>query len=104
MHAATKTAPSEPSALSKVGDALGNEMDKLKELAIGTALGLVRDLVVDRLPDSMRSDLTNMVNEVTENLGGKVLPSPVLGQFQTRERASSSEGRLPPGAPSGYDG
>jgi hypothetical protein len=100
---AAEVAPSKPSALNKLSGVLGNEMGKLKELAIGTALGLVRDLVVDRLPESMRPDLTNMVNEITENLGGKVLPSPVLGQFQTHERASS-EGRFPRGAPSGYDG
>ena len=101
--AGAAAAPSEPSALSKLGDALGNEWGKLKGLAIGTALGLVRDLVVDGLPESVRPDLTNMVNEITENLGGKVLPSPVLGQFQTHE-PTSSEGRFPHGAPSGYDG
>ncbi len=74
-----------PSAFSKIGEALGGELGKLKGLAIGTTLGLVRDLVVDRLPESMRPDLTNMVNEVTEKLGGKVLPSPVLSQFQRHE-------------------
>ncbi len=101
--AAAPAEPSEPSAFSKLGGALGSELAKLKGLAIGTALGVVRDLVVDRLPDTMRPDLTNMVNEVTEKLGGKVLPSPVLGQFQTH-RPTTSAGGFPAGAPSGFDG
>jgi ElaB/YqjD/DUF883 family membrane-anchored ribosome-binding protein len=95
--------PSGPSMLHQVGDALGGELTKLKGLAIGTALGLVRDLLVDHLPETMRPDLTNMVNEVTEKLGGKVLPSPVLGQFQTHEPASEeTRFRQPP--PSSFNG
>jgi ElaB/YqjD/DUF883 family membrane-anchored ribosome-binding protein len=95
--------PPQPSTFSKVGGVLGSELDKLKGLAIGTALGLVRDLVVDRLPETMRPDLTNMVNEVTEKLGGKVLPSPVLGQFQSHEPASS-ETRFTQSTPSSFNG
>lgn len=94
--------PSGPSMLHQVGDALGGELTKLKGLAIGTALGVVRDLLVDRLPDTMRPDLTNMVNEVTEKLGGKVLPSPVLGQFQHHE-PTSEELRFRRPASSGFD-
>lgn len=101
--AAESAASSEPSTLGKLGGVLGGELVKLKGLAIGTALGVVRDLLVDRLPETMRPDLTKTVNEITEKLGGKVLPSPVLGQFQTH-RPAASEVRPPSGAPTGYDG
>jgi ElaB/YqjD/DUF883 family membrane-anchored ribosome-binding protein len=96
-HAA---APSQPSAFSKVSHALAGELGKLKGLAIGTTLGLVRDLVTDRLPESVRTDVNNMVNEVTEKLGGKVLPSPVLGEFQRPAAPAAPETRFtqPPSA------
>jgi ElaB/YqjD/DUF883 family membrane-anchored ribosome-binding protein len=83
--------PSRPSSVSKLGDLLGSELAKLKGLAIGTALGLVRDGLMDHLPEPMRPDVTNVLNDLTEKLGGKVLPSPVLGQFQ-RNEASAARG------------
>jgi len=48
-------------------------IDKLKGLAIGTVTGLVGEMVVKNLPDNLKSEVSNMLDETTRNLGGTIL-------------------------------
>jgi ElaB/YqjD/DUF883 family membrane-anchored ribosome-binding protein len=49
----------------------GKEIDQLKKVAIGTTLGLVRDLVAEKLPEPVRPDVTQILDSVTMKLGGE---------------------------------
>lgn len=54
-------------------DALAPVIDKFKGLAIGTAIGLIGDTVVKNLPDNLRSEVSNLIDETTRNLGGTIV-------------------------------
>lgn len=84
-------ARTEPSLVSKLNESFGPEIDKLKGLAIGTTLGLLRDLAAGYLPEQMRPDVVKVMDNVTEKLGGKPLSGPVLGQFSKEQRSSTAE-------------
>jgi ElaB/YqjD/DUF883 family membrane-anchored ribosome-binding protein len=61
------------------------EIDKLKGLAIGTAVGLVRDMVRDQVPQHLAADFEEMTNSITTKLGGVPVQGPVLEAFRPRE-------------------
>lgn len=48
-------------------------LELLKGLAVGSVMGLVRDMVTHSAPQSMVEDLTKLVDDVTTRLGGKPL-------------------------------
>jgi hypothetical protein len=73
--AASSYATQPSSWLSK----LSPEIEKLKGLAIGTVAGLVRDALAEAVPESMRPQVTEMLDDLASRFGGKPLPSPVLG-------------------------
>jgi ElaB/YqjD/DUF883 family membrane-anchored ribosome-binding protein len=57
------------------------EIHTLKELGVGMILGLVRDFVNEAAPESVRSGLIEVLNDVTRKVGGRPLPSPILTGF-----------------------
>jgi ElaB/YqjD/DUF883 family membrane-anchored ribosome-binding protein len=52
-------------------DFLGEEFGKLKRLAIGSLLGVFRDLLVRELPSSLGERLKEEMNTITTKLGGE---------------------------------
>ncbi|MCI0353445.1 MAG: hypothetical protein L0099_00180, partial [Acidobacteria bacterium] len=68
----------EPSWLSQLGDTFGDELKKLKGLAIGTSLGLLRDMIARSVPDNLGPQLTKLVDDVTTKIGGEPVRGPVL--------------------------
>jgi hypothetical protein len=50
------------------------ELDKLKRAALGTALGLVRDRVGESVPPHLRENFTELMDRVTQKLGGEPAP------------------------------
>jgi len=48
-------------------------IDKLKGLAIGTAAGVVGEMVLKNLPDNLRSEVSKLIDDTTSSLGGPVL-------------------------------
>jgi len=48
-------------------------LDKLKGLAIGTASGVLGEMVLNLAPASLKENLAQMIDETTEKLGGTVL-------------------------------
>jgi len=87
-------APQKPGWLDSLAEALGPELGKLKGLAIGTALGVVRDMVTQSAPPEVGTQLAEMVNGVTTRLGGEVIHGPVLEKF-LGDRESQEHDRGP---------
>lgn len=66
--------------LSTVGEVLGPEVGKLKSLAIGVFMGLVRDTVTRSLSGEVGEQVRQVVDDMTERLGGHKLQEPLLKQ------------------------
>jgi ElaB/YqjD/DUF883 family membrane-anchored ribosome-binding protein len=64
----------------------GPEIDKVKELAIGTLLGVVRDMAVKAAPETLGPRVSEIIDDFTTKLGGKPVEGPV---FETH----SSDGK-----------
>jgi hypothetical protein len=77
------------SFLRALVDTFAPELDKLKRIALGTALGLVRDKVGESVPPQMKENFTELMDRVTEKLGGE--PPPPGAMFGTA-RAEHDEG------------
>jgi ElaB/YqjD/DUF883 family membrane-anchored ribosome-binding protein len=71
--ARSPAAESGESAWSVLGDAGKQALDKLKEAAIGTLMGVLGQVVVNALPATLKSDASNIVRDLTTKLGGKVI-------------------------------
>jgi hypothetical protein len=56
----------------------GPEIEKLKELSIGTTMSLVRDLATQSVPVALETDVKDVFDGFTTKLGGKPLKGPVL--------------------------
>lgn len=89
-------------ALGGLGHLFGDELEKLKGLAIGMALGAIRDAVTSSMPPEVGPRIAEVMNDVTTKLGGQTMPSPVLPEgffsrrdpFEARERAGQAEGAV----------
>jgi ElaB/YqjD/DUF883 family membrane-anchored ribosome-binding protein len=70
--------PSEPGWLSGVNNQFETEITKLKGLAIGTILSIVRDMITQAGPEQMKAELVDVIDNITVKLGGKPIRGPVL--------------------------
>jgi len=71
---ATASAAAQPqrsSWLQDLGRSLAPEIDKFKGLALGAALGLVRDYVKKAVPPDLGNQLAGMIDSATSKLGGQ---------------------------------
>jgi ElaB/YqjD/DUF883 family membrane-anchored ribosome-binding protein len=67
----------EPSSIfSGLTQMLGPSLDSLKQLAIGTAIGVVKDMTLQSVPREWSGELGKVFNNLTENLGGTPVESP----------------------------
>jgi len=71
--------PPKESWLSNLNGLFGNELTKLKGLAIGTALGIVRDMVASATPPPVSKELAEVIDNFTVKLGGE----PIHAAFMT---------------------
>src|SRR5262249_44963355 len=76
--AAAPHSGSQPGLLRNLAERFAPEIDQLKGLAIGVALGLVRDMVKDSVPPGLAPQLENIIDSVTQKLGGQTVSGPVL--------------------------
>jgi len=83
------TKPSE-SWLSKLGERFAPEIDKLKGLAVGTLLGVARDMVSKWLPEALKDQVTDVINNFTTDLGGKVIRDPLGTASEQSSQARAS--------------
>jgi hypothetical protein len=86
--------PDDPGWLTGVNNHFGPEITKLKGLAIGTVLGVVRDLITESAPEQMKDQLAGVMDGITVKLGGDpirglVLKNGVCAKDKETERAAS---------------
>src|SRR5205807_4113480 len=69
-----------PGLLDKLLDQFEPEVNRVKEMAIGTMVGLVRDWVTQALPASLAPKVEELMNQTTSKLGGEPIRGPVLDE------------------------
>jgi ElaB/YqjD/DUF883 family membrane-anchored ribosome-binding protein len=67
------------------GGVLHDGLQMIKGLAVGTLMGLLRQLAVQSLSSSLRSEVVNVVDHLTTRLGGKPI---VFGEEDTNQGAT----------------
>jgi hypothetical protein len=82
----TEAEPSGEGWLSRLSERFGGEIHKVKGMAIGTLLGVARDMITGWVPETLRQDVTEVVNNFTRDLGGQVIEGPILGHGQDAPR------------------
>jgi ElaB/YqjD/DUF883 family membrane-anchored ribosome-binding protein len=87
-----------PASESAVGNWFGAlteqfapEIGKLKGMAIGTLLGLVRDMVKQSLPQELGGRLSEMIDDVTQKVGGEPFKGPVAPELTSPEEAPARQ-------------
>jgi ElaB/YqjD/DUF883 family membrane-anchored ribosome-binding protein len=63
---------------SKLTSTLGPQIETLKSLALGTTLGLARDMLTRSLPESLKHEVSKLMNDATSTLGGRPIHEPVI--------------------------
>jgi ElaB/YqjD/DUF883 family membrane-anchored ribosome-binding protein len=86
VGAAASTAGSVFSMLERM---FGPELNKVKELALGAALGMVRDAAVQAAPETLRPQVQEIIDGFTSKLGGKPVEGSVLGPKPSEEEVSN---------------
>jgi len=88
-----------PSWLDEVTRTFAPEMGKLKGLAIGTAMGVVRDLVTEHIPDQLKPRLDELIDNVTSKLGGEPVRGHLLDELREQwQSPHNGHQRTPEGA------
>jgi ElaB/YqjD/DUF883 family membrane-anchored ribosome-binding protein len=67
-----------PSWVSNLGDTFHAEIAQLEVLAVGTLLGIVRDIITEAVPEQMERQVEEIVNGITVKLGGQPLDGRIL--------------------------
>jgi hypothetical protein len=87
---ATFSAAAKPNWLSHLGDTFQAEISQLKGLAVGTLLGMVRDIVAKAVPVPMERQVEELVNGITAKLGGQPLDGRILPERSKFEGLSTN--------------
>jgi ElaB/YqjD/DUF883 family membrane-anchored ribosome-binding protein len=80
--------------LGSVGEALKPELGKLKGLAIGTLMSLLRDTVTRSLSEEVSGQVREVIDDMTERLGGRPLHEPIV-----KEEKNGRKESMPPPPP-----
>jgi hypothetical protein len=75
---ATPTPAPEPPKKNWIADHYGEELAKIKGLAVGAIGGLVRELLTASASQSMAEQIKDVVNGITVKMGGHLMESPIL--------------------------
>lgn len=74
--------------MSQIGDSFQAEIAKLKGLAVGTVFGMVRDMLTEAGPPSLKHEIADVIDGFTEKLGGRPISGPVL--YSSRNGSDST--------------
>lgn len=66
--------------MSQISDSFQAEIAKLKGLAVGAAFGMVRDMLTEAGPPSLKHEIAEVIDGFTEKLGGHRISGPVLSK------------------------
>jgi ElaB/YqjD/DUF883 family membrane-anchored ribosome-binding protein len=90
--------PAQKSWLQSIAEQYSGELDKLKGLAIGATLGLVRDSLVQSAPEPFRPQLSDVIDTLTRKLGGETIRGPILSRSPERTECETTAAASPMGA------
>jgi len=68
----------------------GSELDTLKGLAVGSLFGIVRDMVSRSLPEALKGEVTQVIDNMTQHAGGKPIQGSVLEGDQGQQESDPS--------------
>jgi phage-related protein len=84
------------SVTSGVSSMVGNlahqfepELNQLKEMALGALFGVVRDMVSQSVPESLKDQVQGVFNNITEKVGGKPIQGTVLDEGSQDQNSPS---------------
>jgi hypothetical protein len=88
-----------PGWMEQLTGSFSGEISRLKSLAIGTALGLVRDSLTQNAPEPLRPRIAEVINDITARLGGERIEGPLMKEEppQTAGTGAYSAGAAGPG-------
>ena len=66
--------------MSQIGDSFQAEIAKLKGLAVGAAFGMVRDMLTEAGPPSLKHEIAEVIDGFTEKLGGHRISGPMFSK------------------------
>lgn len=87
----TVAARDKPGVIATLGDTFHEEISQLKGLAVGTLLGLVRDMVSNSVSEPMEQQLREVIDGITVKLGGKPIHGRLLPKGLKREHLEKVE-------------
>jgi hypothetical protein len=73
-------APPRRSFLSKMAVQFEPEIAKLRGVAIGAVAGIVRDLLKEKVPESLAPHVQGLIQDVSRKMGGEEIRGPILGE------------------------
>jgi hypothetical protein len=71
------------------------EFQKLKSLAVGTLMGMAREMVSEPLPDQMRPQAKEILDNITTKLGGEVMSREAVEPLLPHHHNGHTNGRHP---------
>lgn len=77
------------SVVSGLTEQFAPELHKLQGLAVGTLFGVVRDMVSQAVPESLKQQVQGVFNDFTEKVGGKPIEGHVLDDSADQSKDSS---------------
>jgi ElaB/YqjD/DUF883 family membrane-anchored ribosome-binding protein len=80
--------------LSGLKQQFSSELNKAKGLALGTMFGVIRDMVSQSLPETVKTQVAGIFDSVTEKLGGEPIQQGSLVKDSSDE-SSSVQGSTP---------
>jgi hypothetical protein len=80
--------------LGWLGEQFGPELEKVKGMALGAAFGLVRDMLARSVPQSLGSQVKEVVDSFTTKLGGKPVSGPMLPESAEEKREPVASAQL----------
>jgi len=90
---AAPAAPAGPSTWDRLAEALGPTAEKVKGMAIGAAAGVVGNMILQSVPDNLRREVEQVINEFTQAVGGKPMPDFLHGDWAQELGLSRSQSR-----------
>jgi ElaB/YqjD/DUF883 family membrane-anchored ribosome-binding protein len=87
-----REAPAAPQAKQEGWFAmLEPEVNHIKGLALGVALGTVREMLTEQVPPHLAGELRNVIDAVTKKVGGEPLPAADFEFAKSKETSSAQE-------------
>jgi ElaB/YqjD/DUF883 family membrane-anchored ribosome-binding protein len=77
--------------LGRIAHEFESEIERLKRLAIGAGVGLVRDRITEGLAPEVGAEVQSVLDSVTSKLGGEPLAGPILALEDPNRQPTSGQ-------------